>query len=74
MSNTTTRVRQPHRVSANKRRLHSTELRNCEDTRPVQQLETAQRQRADLCEDISGKAVMCIVHTYHPSACWWDLL
>eukprot|EP00983_Pelagomonas_calceolata_P019794 624749-Pelagomonas_calceolata.AAC.2 len=27
------------------------------DTRPGQQLELAQRQHADLCKDISGKAV-----------------
>eukprot|EP00983_Pelagomonas_calceolata_P091789 1157589-Pelagomonas_calceolata.AAC.1 len=31
--------------------------RYCEDTRPGQQLETAQRQHADPCKNISEKAV-----------------
>eukprot|EP00983_Pelagomonas_calceolata_P048673 1141159-Pelagomonas_calceolata.AAC.3 len=29
----------------------------CGDTRPGQQFEAAQRQHADLCENVSGKAV-----------------
>eukprot|EP00983_Pelagomonas_calceolata_P061917 1147030-Pelagomonas_calceolata.AAC.3 len=40
----------------------------CEDTRPGQHLETAQRQHADLCKSISGKAVT--LHTILLGAGW----
>eukprot|EP00983_Pelagomonas_calceolata_P009324 301445-Pelagomonas_calceolata.AAC.1 len=32
-------------------------MKYCEDTRPGQQLEAAQRHHADLCKTISGKSV-----------------
>eukprot|EP00983_Pelagomonas_calceolata_P121079 1160765-Pelagomonas_calceolata.AAC.7 len=38
------------------RHVHLVEIKYCEDTRPGQQL-VAKRQRADLCKNISGKAV-----------------
>eukprot|EP00983_Pelagomonas_calceolata_P076710 1153535-Pelagomonas_calceolata.AAC.7 len=42
-------VRQPHQLNANQRHVHLIEIKYCEDTRPGQQLEAAQRQHADLC-------------------------
>eukprot|EP00983_Pelagomonas_calceolata_P083262 1156126-Pelagomonas_calceolata.AAC.3 len=44
-------------MSVNQRRVHLIEAEYCEDSRPGQQVETAQRQHADLCNDISGQAV-----------------
>eukprot|EP00983_Pelagomonas_calceolata_P041385 1138040-Pelagomonas_calceolata.AAC.1 len=49
------RVRQTHQLRANQQ-VHLIEI-NCSDTRPGQQLEMAQRQHADLCKSMSGKAV-----------------
>eukprot|EP00983_Pelagomonas_calceolata_P057006 1144886-Pelagomonas_calceolata.AAC.2 len=51
------RVRQPHQLNANQRHVHVIEIKYSEDTRPGQQLATAQRQHADLCKIISGRAV-----------------
>eukprot|EP00983_Pelagomonas_calceolata_P119972 1160656-Pelagomonas_calceolata.AAC.8 len=42
-------VRQPHQLNANQRHVHFIENKYHEDTRPGQQVETAQRQPADLC-------------------------
>eukprot|EP00983_Pelagomonas_calceolata_P133395 1161961-Pelagomonas_calceolata.AAC.4 len=55
-SNTATRVRQPHQLSVSQRHVNLTEIKYWEDTtcvnlRPGQQLETAQRQHADLCKN-----------------------
>eukprot|EP00983_Pelagomonas_calceolata_P043006 1138731-Pelagomonas_calceolata.AAC.5 len=52
----TNRVRQPHQLNAIQRHVHLTEIKYCEDTRPGQQLEAAQRQHADFCKLISAKA------------------
>eukprot|EP00983_Pelagomonas_calceolata_P133904 1162011-Pelagomonas_calceolata.AAC.4 len=56
-TSTANRVRQPHQLSANQRHIHLIEFRYCEDTRPGQELETAQRQHAEICRNINGKAV-----------------
>eukprot|EP00983_Pelagomonas_calceolata_P032242 1011781-Pelagomonas_calceolata.AAC.1 len=48
---------QPHRLSANQQHVHLIEIKYCKATRPGQQLEAAQQQHADLCKNISGKAV-----------------
>eukprot|EP00983_Pelagomonas_calceolata_P126600 1161321-Pelagomonas_calceolata.AAC.8 len=50
-------VRQPHQLNANQRHVHLIDIKYCEDTRPGQQLEAAQRQHAGLHKQISGKAV-----------------
>eukprot|EP00983_Pelagomonas_calceolata_P052762 1142998-Pelagomonas_calceolata.AAC.1 len=52
-------VRQPHQRNVSQRHMHLIEinLKYCEDTRPGQQLEAAQRQRADLCKLIHAKVV-----------------
>eukprot|EP00983_Pelagomonas_calceolata_P074209 1152455-Pelagomonas_calceolata.AAC.8 len=42
--------------------VHIIEITYCEDARPGQQLEAAQCQRADFCENINGKAVT-LLHT-----------
>eukprot|EP00983_Pelagomonas_calceolata_P126343 1161297-Pelagomonas_calceolata.AAC.1 len=41
-------VRQPHQLNVNQRHVHLIDIKYCEDTRPGQQLEAAQRQHADL--------------------------
>eukprot|EP00983_Pelagomonas_calceolata_P046521 1140225-Pelagomonas_calceolata.AAC.7 len=69
-SNTTTRVRQPHRLSVNQRHVYLIQIRSCEDTRLGQQLETTQQQHADICRNIRGKVVL--LHTIFMG--WWDLL
>eukprot|EP00983_Pelagomonas_calceolata_P108147 1159422-Pelagomonas_calceolata.AAC.4 len=51
------RVRQPHQLHLNQRHMHMIEIKYCEDTRPGQQLEAAQRHHADLCKLISAKVV-----------------
>eukprot|EP00983_Pelagomonas_calceolata_P037000 1136147-Pelagomonas_calceolata.AAC.3 len=50
------RVRQPYQLNA-PATFALFEIKYCEDTRPGQQLEAAQRQHADLSKNISGKAV-----------------
>eukprot|EP00983_Pelagomonas_calceolata_P069355 1150339-Pelagomonas_calceolata.AAC.2 len=47
---TANRVRQPHQLNVNQRHVHLIEIKYCEDLRPGQQLESAQPQRADLCQ------------------------
>eukprot|EP00983_Pelagomonas_calceolata_P066030 1148838-Pelagomonas_calceolata.AAC.1 len=61
-NNVANRVRQPYQLNANQRHVHLIEIKYCEDTRPGQQLEAAQRQHADICKIISGKAVT--LHTF----------
>eukprot|EP00983_Pelagomonas_calceolata_P108687 1159483-Pelagomonas_calceolata.AAC.23 len=39
------------------RHVHLIKIKYCEDTRPEQQLEAAQRQHADLCKLINAKVV-----------------
>eukprot|EP00983_Pelagomonas_calceolata_P043792 1139049-Pelagomonas_calceolata.AAC.1 len=56
-SNTITRGEQPHQLSVNRRHVHLVKITYCEDVRPGQQLEAAQRQHADLCKNVSGGAV-----------------
>eukprot|EP00983_Pelagomonas_calceolata_P076121 1153286-Pelagomonas_calceolata.AAC.1 len=51
------RVRQPHQLHVNQRHVHLIEIKYCEDTRPGQQLEAAQRQHTDLNKLISAKVV-----------------
>eukprot|EP00983_Pelagomonas_calceolata_P082482 1155944-Pelagomonas_calceolata.AAC.2 len=50
-------VRQPHQLNANRQHVHLIEIKYCEDTRPGQQLEAAQRQHANLCNLSNTKAV-----------------
>eukprot|EP00983_Pelagomonas_calceolata_P050342 1141936-Pelagomonas_calceolata.AAC.1 len=50
----TIHVRQPRQLNVNQRHVHLIEIKYCEDTRPGQQLEVAQRQHADLCELINA--------------------
>eukprot|EP00983_Pelagomonas_calceolata_P110247 1159649-Pelagomonas_calceolata.AAC.14 len=57
MSSIANRKRQPHQLNANQRHVNLIEIKYCEDTRPGQQLEAAQRQHADLCKLISAKTV-----------------
>eukprot|EP00983_Pelagomonas_calceolata_P131646 1161798-Pelagomonas_calceolata.AAC.2 len=45
---TAKRMRQLHLLNANHRHVHLVEIKYCEDMRPGQQLEAAQRQHADL--------------------------
>eukprot|EP00983_Pelagomonas_calceolata_P073627 1152199-Pelagomonas_calceolata.AAC.1 len=45
--------------------MHLIEIKYCEDTRPGQQLEAAQRQHANLCNLFSAKAVtLCVIFLY----------
>eukprot|EP00983_Pelagomonas_calceolata_P114856 1160135-Pelagomonas_calceolata.AAC.9 len=48
-------VRQPHQLIDNQRHVHLIEISYCEDTKPGQQLEAAQRQHADLCKNTREK-------------------
>eukprot|EP00983_Pelagomonas_calceolata_P133088 1161931-Pelagomonas_calceolata.AAC.1 len=52
---TANRMRQPHKLNVNQRHVHLIKIEYCEDTRPGQQLEAAQRQHADLCKLMSAK-------------------
>eukprot|EP00983_Pelagomonas_calceolata_P050885 1142180-Pelagomonas_calceolata.AAC.2 len=56
-TSTATCARQPQQLNVNQQRMHLIEFKCCEDTRSGQRLDAAQRQRADLCKNISGKAV-----------------
>eukprot|EP00983_Pelagomonas_calceolata_P062413 1147305-Pelagomonas_calceolata.AAC.2 len=56
-TSTATRIIQPHHLNANQWHVQLIDIKYCENTRPGQQLEAAQRQHADLCKSISGKAV-----------------
>eukprot|EP00983_Pelagomonas_calceolata_P132939 1161918-Pelagomonas_calceolata.AAC.1 len=60
-TSTTSCVRQPHQSNACQRHMHLIEIKYCEDTRPQHQLDAALQQHADLCKQISAKAV-----TIHP--------
>eukprot|EP00983_Pelagomonas_calceolata_P000004 175-Pelagomonas_calceolata.AAC.1 len=44
-------------LSANQQRMHFIESKYCEDRRPEQLVEAAQRQHAEICQNVSGKAV-----------------
>eukprot|EP00983_Pelagomonas_calceolata_P134130 1162028-Pelagomonas_calceolata.AAC.8 len=54
---TANRVRQPHQLNTSQRNVHLIEIKYCEDTRPEQQLEAAQKQHADLynLKNVSGR-------------------
>ncbi|KAF5829801.1 hypothetical protein DUNSADRAFT_15464, partial [Dunaliella salina] len=57
----TSRMRQPHELYANKRHVHLTEIKFCEDTRLEHQFNAAKQQHADLCKLTNARAV-----TIHP--------
>eukprot|EP00983_Pelagomonas_calceolata_P058447 1145492-Pelagomonas_calceolata.AAC.1 len=68
-SRTANHVWQPHRLSVNQRHVHLVGIKYCEDMRPGQQMEAAQRQHADLCKnmwkschknDLTGRAAAAL--------------
>ena len=48
-------VRRAHELNANKREIHLTEVKYCEDTRPGHQLEASNKKHESLCT-LSAKA------------------
>eukprot|EP00983_Pelagomonas_calceolata_P080735 1155282-Pelagomonas_calceolata.AAC.1 len=56
-SSVANRVRQPRQLNATQWHVHLIEIKYCDDKRPGQQLEAAQRQHADLRKLISAKTV-----------------
>eukprot|EP00983_Pelagomonas_calceolata_P111972 1159838-Pelagomonas_calceolata.AAC.5 len=56
------RMRQPHQLNVNQQHVHLIEIKYCEDMRPGQQLEAAQRQHADLCKGLINAKVVTL-HT-----------
>ena len=58
---TNPRQHRPKDLNKTRRDIHLVEIKNCEDTRPQNQLDAAKKQHKDLC-NIQGASVTVTIH------------